>query len=131
MSRRFAAVWLIGLLIAAAPLSLAGAQPQPTPAVPPQDAADAGAAEPGSGKDLYMKRCAGCHGAVSDPVAQARAGPSRIPAKIVLETYPPAHIIEAMLYGPMVEMAIGLSETDMAKIAAYLTEKPAAAAAKP
>jgi len=125
MRARLAAVWLFAVVAAGPAL----AQPQPTPAVPPSDVAAAGAAEPGSGKDLYMKRCAGCHGAVSDAAAQARAGPSRIPPKIVLETYPAAHIMEALLYGPMVDMAIGLSEADMAKIAAYLTEKPAAAVA--
>jgi len=96
------------------------AQVQPVPAIPPQDN-PAINAPPGSGEALYMARCAGCHGAVADAEAQARAGPTRVPAKIVIEKYPKEHIVEALIYGPMVQMAVGLSDADIDKIASYLT----------
>lgn len=111
----------IGFVLALAGASVALAQ---IPPVPPDDLAAAGPAVPGSGKDLYLRRCAGCHGAVPDPERDARSGPTRIPTRAGLARMPAGDILEALTYGPMQDMALGLTDADLASIAAFLTAKP-------
>ncbi|HEY0435065.1 MAG TPA: PQQ-binding-like beta-propeller repeat protein, partial [Phenylobacterium sp.] len=78
------------------------------PAARAQDAA--------AGEAVFMARCKGCH----DPNID------RAPSKATLATYPAAQIVDALTNGVMKPMASGLSDTDKAAVAAYLTAAQAA-----
>jgi polyvinyl alcohol dehydrogenase (cytochrome) len=67
----------------------------------------------GHGNELYLKTCATCHDHAED----------RTPPRSVLQNLSPDTVAEALTTGAMKPMASGLSQSDIADIAFYLTSK--------
>jgi polyvinyl alcohol dehydrogenase (cytochrome) len=82
-------------------------------------------AAPLSGQQLYDARCAACH----------EHPQTRVPARAVLAQQSPAAIVQTMTSGAMKPQAAGLTDTEIAAVAEFLTGKPldahAATAAEP
>ncbi len=64
-----------------------------------------------AGEQIFNTRCKGCH----EPAIE------RAPTKATLATYPGAAIVDALTNGVMKSLSAGLSDTDKAAVAAYLT----------
>ena len=64
-----------------------------------------------AGEQVFNTRCKACH----EPAIE------RAPSKATLSTYPGAAIVDALTNGVMKAMSAGLSDTEKAAVAAYLT----------
>lgn len=70
-------------------------------------------AAPNDGAALYAARCAKCHDTAME----------RVPAKVVIAKRAPEDIVKALKTGPMREMAAGLTDSEIASVATFLTGK--------